>query len=176
MFEAPEWLVKEETKMRGKAFATAEERLRYAVALAARNVKNGGGPFGAAVFEGQKLVAIGVNLVMVIGQSDAHAEMVAISRAQDTLKKVRLENCTLASSCEPCAMCTGGILWSGVGALEYAAAGKAARAIGFDEGDKIEKWEDALRKRGIAVAGPLLPDKERLLPFTLYQSRKGVIY
>ena len=177
MFEAPDWLVKEESKLRGQVFETAEARLGLAVALAVENVKAGGGPFGAAIFDGAgRLVAVGANLVMVIGQSDAHAEMVAVSRAQDALKRVRLTGYTLSSSCEPCAMCAGGVLWSGVTVLEYAAPGDAARALGFDEGDKVPEWAAGLERRGIVVRGPMLSEAERLAPFDLYRRRKGKIY
>lgn len=177
MFEAPDWMVKKENGLRGQVFDTAETRLGLAIALALENVKAGGGPFGAAVFDGDgRLVAVGANLVMATGQSDAHAEMVAVSRAQDALKRVRLTGCALASSCEPCAMCAGGVLWSGVSSLEYAAPGEAARALGFDEGDKVPEWAAGLERRGIVVRGPMLPAAERLEPFDLYRRRKGRIY
>ncbi|HEX6244870.1 MAG TPA: hypothetical protein VFZ61_28315, partial [Polyangiales bacterium] len=58
----------------GPEFATPEQRMRLACALAEANVEHGGSPFGAAVFAGSTLVAAGVNCVLSSGFSIAHAE------------------------------------------------------------------------------------------------------
>ena len=59
-----------------------------AVRLAARNIEEGGGPFGAAVFEIEtgRLVAPGVNQVVPLGSSLAHAEAMAIMIAQQVVR------------------------------------------------------------------------------------------
>jgi tRNA(Arg) A34 adenosine deaminase TadA len=117
-----------------------------------------GGPFGAGVFrtDTHQLVAPGVNLVLPLHCSVAHAEMVAIMIAQQTLEAhdlgaADLPPHELVTSCEPCAMCLGAICWSGVRHLLCGARGSDAEAIGFDEGPKPENWATALEQRGITV-------------------------
>jgi tRNA(Arg) A34 adenosine deaminase TadA len=138
--------------------AGPEARMRYVLELVRANLEHGtGGPFAAAVFDldSGRLLASGVNLVVPSCCSSAHAEIVALSRAQQTLGDFDLgaggRRCELVSSTEPCAMCLGAIPWSGISALVCGATDADARATGFDEGDKPDDWSAKLRRRGIAV-------------------------
>lgn len=156
----PAWLAA--TRPAG-ACLTPETRVAWAIGLARRNVAGGhGGPFGAAVFDLDTgaLLASGVNAVAAAHCSAAHAEIVALALAQagagDWDLGIGGARRVLASSSEPCAMCLGALPWSGVVALEYAAAEADAAAIGFDEGDKPERWPERLRARGIEVRGGVL--------------------
>ena len=72
-------------------------------------------------------------------------------------------------------MCLGATPWSGVEELIYGASREAAERVGFDEGEKPLNWHDALRRRGIAVRGPLLA-AESEEPFRLYAQSGGIIY
>jgi tRNA(Arg) A34 adenosine deaminase TadA len=127
--------------------------------LSKLNIEQGtGGPFGAGVFrtDTHELVAPGVNLVLSSQSSLAHAEVVAIMMAQQTLGVHDLGANgllphELVTSCEPCAMCLGAICWSGVRHLVCGARGSDAEAIGFDEGPKPKNWASALEQRGISV-------------------------
>lgn len=157
----PGWLTAYEA-VRTEAFPSAEARMAMAVELAQRNIDEGtGGPFGAAVFDltTHTLVAAGVNLVTGANCSLAHAEMVALARAQQRLKTWDLSavgRFELATSCAPCAMCLGAVPWSGVCALACGARDEDARAIGFDEGAKPADWAGELEKRGITVTQDIL--------------------
>jgi tRNA(Arg) A34 adenosine deaminase TadA len=90
--------------------------------MARENVQwNTGGPFGAAVFqmESGKLIAVGMNRVVPLKNSTLHAEMVAFMTAQarlgsHSLGLSELPAHELVTSCDPCAMCLGAVLWSGV--------------------------------------------------------------
>ncbi|OIO73266.1 MAG: tRNA-specific adenosine deaminase [Zetaproteobacteria bacterium CG1_02_53_45] len=139
-------------------FPTPESRMHLAIRLARMNIEHGtGGPFGAAVFDmdTHALLAIGMNLVVPSSCSMAHAEMIAISCAQQKLGRFDLggtpSRYELATSCEPCAMCFGAIPWSGIRHLACGARDADARAIGFDEGPKMSDWKAALESRGITV-------------------------
>jgi len=143
-------------------YASLEERMDLAISLAKNNIEHGtGGPFGAAIFdmETHQLVAAGVNLVVSSHSSIAHAEMIAISMAQQHLGSFDLADLNqqperrfeLVTSCEPCAMCFGAIPWSGIKHLVCGARDEDARAIGFDEGPKMDDWRQALEQRGISV-------------------------
>ncbi len=157
--------------------------MRFVVSLASMNVaKATGGPFGAAVFERRtgRLVAIGVNLVESARCSHAHAEMVALANAQHTVGHFDLgadgmPEYELVTSCEPCAMCYGAILWSGVRRVLCGARGKDAEAIGFDEGPKPKHWVGELNRRGISVVRDLCR-KDAVTVLQDYKSSGGVIY
>jgi tRNA(Arg) A34 adenosine deaminase TadA len=137
---------------------TPEERMGLAISLARENVAHGGGPFGAVVVEDAsgRLVAPGVNLVVPLGSSMAHAEMVAISIAQQAagsfdLGAPGLPAMQLVTSTEPCAMCLGAIPWSGINSVVCGATGSDAEQAGFDEGAKPDRWPETLEDRGIHV-------------------------
>lgn len=142
-----------------KVYPTPEKRMDFVIALSQANVQhNTGGPFAAAVFDmdSHQLIAIGLNLVVPSHCSSNHAEIVALTLAQQSLQSFSLsaENmprCELVCSCEPCAMCFGAIPWSGIRHLSCAATAADAEAIGFDEGPKHPNWIAELEKRGIAV-------------------------
>ncbi len=139
-----------------------DEQVRFAITLSRRNIEQGGGPFGAAVFDAQgRCLSAGVNVVMTARSSLLHAEVVAIQAAQEragTWDLGALPGLRLVASCQPCVMCFGAVLWSGVSELVYAATADDARAIGFDEGPLVPDWADQLRARGVHViaAGPEL--------------------
>ncbi|BDS07086.1 tRNA-specific adenosine deaminase [Oceaniferula spumae] len=143
----------------GRTFDSAEERMQYALGLARENVRQKtGGPFGAAVFDldSGKLIAPGVNVVVASSCSSAHAEMMAMSLAQQELRTHDLggedmPRCELVTSAEPCAMCLGAIPWSGVRRVLCGARDEDVRAVGFDEGAKPAGWITDLQSRGIEV-------------------------
>lgn len=144
----------------GKAqYPTDEAKMRLAVELARRNVEaRTGGPFGAAVFDAATggLISVGVNRVVPLKNSTAHAEMMAFMLAQVRLGKFRLDDgghaFVLATSAQPCAMCYGGVVWAGVRRMIVAARKEDVEAhTHFDEGPLPENWEAGLRARGIEV-------------------------
>ena len=164
-------------------YATDADRMRLAVAVARWNVLEGtGGPFGAAEFERSscRLVAVGMNLVVPLRNSSLHAEMVAFMMAQSrvgsfTLASDGLPVHELATSCEPCAMCLGATLWSGVRRVICGATREDAIRLAFDEGPVFEASYTYLADRGVAVErGVLRSEAAEVL--ALYRERAGVIY
>src|SRR6185437_16438764 len=122
--------------------------------LSRLNVERGGGPFAATVFLGSRLVAAGVNLVLDSGFTLAHAEIVAMLRAQQALAGAPPPegvDYTLVASTEPCCQCFGAVVWSGITHLVCGANTADAEAIGFDEGPKPAAWDRTLEDRGISV-------------------------
>jgi tRNA(Arg) A34 adenosine deaminase TadA len=102
---------------------------------------------------------VGVNAATLNGSSVAHAEIVALSLAQQHLSDWNLARgraLTLVSTCEPCAMCYGALPWSGIQRLVYGASREDAERAGFDEGDKPGDWVAALERRGIEVVAGLM--------------------
>lgn len=160
-----------------------DARVRVAIALARENVLRGtGGPFGAAVFEvgSGRLVGVGTNGVIRLNNSSAHAEVVALMMAQAEVRSFTLQNDgmprhELFSSCEPCAMCLGATLWSGVTRLVFAATRDDATRLSFDEGPVFPQSYEYLQRRGVAIEGGRLRD-EATAVFDLYIERGGPIY
>jgi len=108
--------------------------LRRAVSLAVENVESGaGGPFGAVIVRKGELVAEGVNLVTTQCDPTAHAEVSAIRAAGAALRTHTLAGCEIYTSCEPCPMCLGAILWARLDRIYYAATQDQAAAAGFDD-------------------------------------------
>jgi tRNA(Arg) A34 adenosine deaminase TadA len=150
-----------------RIYPTVEDRMRLAVALSRSNIQHRtGGPFGAAIFEREtgRLLAPGVNLVTSLDCSVFHAEMVAIMVAQGIVGNRDLGGpgqapYELVASTQPCAMCLGATLWSGVGHLVCGARDDDAEEIGFDEGMKPADWVGSLEERGISVERDVLRDE-----------------
>lgn len=162
----------------GRDFSSPEKRMDFAIALSAENVRmSSGGPFGAAVFgiEDQRLISCGVNVVETMRAAVAHAEIMALSLAQQALQSHDLgpAGLELASSAQPCLMCYGAAIWSGVSSLLVGARSSDVQSItGFDEGPIPENWADELEKRGIRVMRDLL----RADACAVLRSYKGPIY
>jgi tRNA(Arg) A34 adenosine deaminase TadA len=147
-------------------------------------VENGsGGPFGAAVFAsaGGRLLGAGVNRVEPLTCSPAHAEMMAVAFAQKNLRTWDLGSdaacpAELLASSQPCLMCLGAVLWSGVTRLAYGAvAADVTASLGFDEGPLPADWRQELQKRGIAVEGETLR-AEAVSVLELYKKKQGTVY
>ncbi len=177
----PDWL--SGYRDQNRVCESDEERMGLTIEAARRNVDEDlGGPFGAAVFERDtgRLISIATNRVMDQDCSVLHGEVLAIMLAQRergsyTLAEGGKPACELVTSCAPCAMCLGAIVWSGVKRLVCGAREEDAFAIGFDEGPKPENWVEELTSRGIEVARDVRRSEARTL-FTHYVESGGVIY
>lgn len=141
-----------------RAYPTDEDKVALAVELSRGNVVHAtGGPFGAAVFDdADRLVSIGVNVVLPQRTSIAHAEMMAFVLAQQQLGRARLNDngrrYTLATSSQPCCQCYGASLWAGIDLLLIGARSEdVMRLTEFDEGPLPEDWAGELAARGVEV-------------------------
>lgn len=176
-FELPDWI----NDMPLPSLRDDESLMRYVIALAWRNVREGtGGPFAAMIYDAESGIALsrGVNLVLSTRNSVLHAEIIAIMLASDTLQTSDLSSVgglSLYSSAEPCAMCMGAIPWSGIKRVVISARDEDVRAIGFDEGHKPTDWLLDYTQRGIEV----VRDVERAASHDVlkyYAEHGGVIY
>ncbi len=138
-----------------QVFLSDVDKMRFVLSLTELNIADGGGPFGAAIFdEEHRLVAPGVNRVVADSAPIAHAEIVAIAAAGQAAGSWDLASTgklTLVTSTEPCAMCLGAVPWSGVSAVVIGCRDADARQAGFDEGHKPTDWIEHLQSIGIAV-------------------------
>src|SRR5687767_10985025 len=163
--------------------STQEDRMRLAVPLSRENVvRRTGGPFGAAIFERDsgRLVAAGVNSVARLNNCTLHGEMVAFMMAQAALGSFSLgapgmPAHELVTSCEPCAMCLGAILWSGVSRVVCGAARADATELRFEEGPVFPESYRYLEARGIEIVHEVLREEARGV-LVLYREQGGEIY
>lgn len=163
----PDWAV-EELKKLPTHIPTLEERMKAVLRFSRLNFERGtGGPFAAGVFERDsgKLVVIGVNRVVPSNCSSAHAEIMALSLAQNILGTYDLGGAgmpahQLVVNWRTCAMCYGAVIWSGIRSLVLAGDGPELEEItGFDEGPIHPEWDKELAKRGIELIRDVLHDE-----------------
>jgi len=178
----PEWLKKYYDSL-PEYVTDLSHRMEVAIELSKLNIRHKtGGPFGAAVFEisSHRLISVGSNLVVSANASILHAEIVALTLAQQQLGTYNLnsseaESYELVTSTEPCAMCFGAIHWSGIRQLVCAAREQDAESIGFDEGPKTRNWDQKLENSGIKVLKDICREKA-IEVLKQYQQDQGIIY
>jgi tRNA(adenine34) deaminase len=103
-----------------------EEALREA----ARALACGEVPVGAVVIANDRIVGRGSNRSILGNDPTAHAEIVALREAGQTLGNYRLGDCELYVTIEPCAMCAGAIMHARVKRLIFGASDPKAGAVG----------------------------------------------
>lgn len=69
-------------------------------------------PIGAVVVSNKQIIGRAHNMTEQLNDSTAHAEMIAITAAQNYLGSKVLEDCAIYITLEPCAMCAGALYWS----------------------------------------------------------------
>jgi tRNA(adenine34) deaminase len=88
-------------------------------------------PVGAVVVDGAgRRIGAGRNAREATGDPLAHAEVIALRAAAETLGSWRLDGCTLVVTLEPCAMCAGAVLAARVPRLVFGAWDEKAGAVG----------------------------------------------
>ncbi len=124
-------------------------------------INKGHGPFLAAIYDDDgNLIAKAANSVVNKTCSHNHAEMNAIKMAEKKLGTYDLSpyNLSIYVTSEPCMMCLGGIMWSGIKAVYYGVpSSRVTKITGFDEGFKPD-WFKEFKKRGITVYGQIETD------------------
>src|SRR3954470_5361637 len=102
------------------------EALRQAVkAFEAEEV-----PVGAVVMRGGRIIARAFNQVELLKDATAHAEMLALTQAEQSVGDWRLNECTLYVTKEPCPMCAGAIVHVRLQRVVFGAADPKGGAAG----------------------------------------------
>ena len=79
-------------------------------------------PIGAVVVSNFQVIGRGHNQVERLNDPTAHAEMIAITAACETLNSKYLQDCTLFVTIEPCPMCAGALRWAQFARVVYGAS------------------------------------------------------
>jgi len=87
-------------------------------------------PVGAVVVRAGRIIARAFNQVELLKDATAHAEMLALTQAEEAVGDWRLADCTLYVTKEPCPMCAGAIVHVRLARLVYGASDPKGGAAG----------------------------------------------
>ena len=104
--------------------------MRHALRLAQQAAAAGEVPVGAVVVKDGQVVGEGANAPLSGNDPTAHAEVLALRAAAQTLGNYRLDGCTLYVTLEPCTMCSGAMLHARVDTVVYGAPEPKTGAAG----------------------------------------------
>lgn len=105
-----------------------EYAMRLALEEARQAATEGEVPVGAVILRDSAVIASAHNQREQLRDPTAHAEIIAITQAAESLGGWRLEGCTLYVTLEPCPMCAGGIVQARIPRVVYGAADPKAGA------------------------------------------------
>lgn len=141
-----------------------EKYMRIALAEAADAEMEGEVPIGAVVVCGDKVISRTHNRTEHLHDVTAHAEIMAITAAEDYLGAKYLTDCTLFVTVEPCVMCAGALAWAQISEIVYGAA---------DEKRGFSKFsEKILHPKTKLVKGVLADDCEKIMKEFFAKKRK----
>jgi tRNA(adenine34) deaminase len=119
-------------------------------------------PVGAVVVRDNQIVGRGHNMVEQLNDPTAHAEIIAITAACDTLGEKFLTDCTLYVTLEPCPMCAGAIVHSRLKRLVFGAfdekAGATSTLYNIVQDDRLNHQVEVVSGLDSGRAGGILRD------------------
>lgn len=95
--------------------------MQEALKQARQAYQQGEVPIGCVIVCNDKIISRGYNMTEQLKDSTAHAEILAITSAEQTLQSKYLKDCALYVTIEPCLMCAGAIFWSQISKVVYGA-------------------------------------------------------
>lgn len=137
--------------------------MEKAIELSVRAVEHGNEPFGAVLVKDGEIVYENENQIYTRHDPTFHAEAGLIRRFCEETGITDLSDYTLYSSCEPCFMCCGAMVWTKLGRLVYAASdmdlcgllgvpgSECARVVFENSGADIELSSGILREKALEV-------------------------
>ena len=155
-----------------------EALLRRSFAIARDSRQRGDHPFGCLLADGagNVLMEQGNGYSSEGGDRTAHAERLLASRAARQYDTAFLSECTLYTSAEPCAMCSGAIYWAGIGRVVYGQTerGLKAQTGAHEENPTLDlpcHVVFAAGQRPTEIVGPLLEEEAAALQADFWASR-----
>ena len=119
-------------------------------------------PVGAVVVHQGLIVGRGHNMVEQLNDPTAHAEMIAITAACETIGSKYLKECSLYVTLEPCPMCAGAMVWSKLGRLVFGAfdskAGGASTLYNITQDRRLNHLVDVVSGVEAEPASSMLKD------------------
>lgn len=105
------------------------QHMQYALTLAHKAESEGEVPVGALVVHDNKIIAEGWNQPIQLNDPSAHAEMMVLRKASQTLSNYRLNHATLYVTLEPCIMCVGVMIHARIHRVVFGAWDPKAGAV-----------------------------------------------
>ncbi|VXC76909.1 tRNA-specific adenosine deaminase [Pseudomonas sp. 8Z] len=146
-----------------------EHFMRLALDLARQGAEQGEVPVGALLVQDGEVVGQGFNCPILRHDPSAHAEMVAIRAAAQSVQNYRLPGSTLYVTLEPCSMCAGLIVHARIARVVYAASEPRA-GMAVSQG---RFFEQAFLNHRVMVEGGLLAEESGALLKTFFKARRG---
>ena len=137
-----------------------EAPMRIALERARACLEHGDVPIGAVVVRSSEILASAGNERELRGDPTAHAEVLALRAAAESVGSWRLDGCTLYVTLEPCAMCAGAVVLSRLDRLVFGTADPKAGFVG-SLGDLVR--DPRLNHRAAVTAGVLAAESGELL-------------
>ena len=121
-------------------------------------------PVGAVIVRNNKIIARGYNQMETLHDATAHAEMIAITSAQNSLGSKYLNDCELYVTLEPCMMCSGAIFLSKVKKVVYSLQDK--------ERGYLYRSKESINKKLVIIDNILQNDSKLLINSFFEKIRK----
>lgn len=140
-----------------------EKWMELALQEAKQAALEGEVPVGAVVVFGNELISRDHNRSIQLNDPTAHAEILALRTAGQTLKNYRLKDTSIFVTLEPCAMCAGALVWARVARVIFGAWDEKSGAAG----SKVDLFQAGLFNHSVEAAGGVLeePCREALRDF-----------
>ena len=145
--------------------------MKKAIELSALAVQNGNEPFGAVLVKDGEIVYTNENQIYSATDPTFHAEAGLLRRFCGETHITDLSEYALYSSCEPCFMCSGAMVWTKLGRLVYGASNKDLCGILGEEGSECSRIVFEHSTHRPQVTGGVLRE-ESLAVLTSYFSKK----
>ncbi|NLC73048.1 MAG: nucleoside deaminase [Ruminococcaceae bacterium] len=148
--------------------------MQQAIELSKLAVKNGNEPFGAVLVKDDVIVFTNENQIYTKNDPTFHAEMGLIRSFTEETGITDLSDYTLYSSCEPCFMCSGAMVWAKLGRLVYAAGNEDLESLFGNAGVNCSKIVfDSASHRPEVTAGILRDEAFEVLRDYFKNHAKG---
>jgi tRNA(adenine34) deaminase len=137
-----------------------ERWMRAALQLARQAFDEGEVPIGAVIVHNDRIIGEGYNQRETLKDPTAHAEMIAITQAAQSLESWRLLDCAIYVTLEPCPMCAGAIVLARIPTVIYGTDDPKAGACH----SLFQITDDArLNHRATVLDGVLQPECQAIL-------------
>jgi len=146
--------------------------IRECIRLAQEAKRNGNHPFASLLVHKDAILLRAQNSVITENDLAQHPESILARSAASQYTREFLAECTLYTSTEPCAMCTGAIYWSGIGRLVFACS--AEKLYEYATGGLHISCRDILAKgeRQVEVIGPILENEAVQVHIGFWDSKR----
>lgn len=133
--------------------------IRECIRLAEEAKRNGNHPFGSILVHNGEILFRAQNSVMTENDLAQHPESILARAGASKYSREFLAECTLYTSTEPCAMCSGAIYWSGIGRVVFACSAEklyeyASDGLHIGCGEIFQRGD-----HNVEVIGPVLEDE-----------------